>query len=287
MTLDFELKHTSTPQVAVLLFHGMTGSPFEMKKYGQYLHGFGYDVYAYCLSGHGDYVDKIKQVTFQDWLKDAYSQFEKLNSKYKKVFIGGLCLGAVLCLAISIKYQNRVAGIIALSTTLFLDGWRMPWYSFLLPIGLSTIIRYYYTYPECEPYGIKNIKTRAIIQRLLCKSDAALDNFPMTCIYELLELSKYVRNQLHKVNSPILIIHSNEDDLTSKKSAYFVYNKISSLDKRIFILDNSYHMVLYDNEKEFVHKESSFFIKSLIEHSGTFKISKNVFSTELKNENFI
>ncbi len=287
MTLNFELKHISTPQEAVLLFHGMTGSPFELKKYGQYLYSLGYDVYAYCLSGHGDYVSEIKEVTYTDWLNDAYSQFENLSLKYKHVFVGGLCLGAVLCLAISIKYQNRVAGVISLSTTLFLDGWRMPWYSFLLPIGLSTIIRFYYTYPECEPYGIKNIKTRTIIQKLLNKSNVALDNFPMTCIYELLKLSKYVRSRLHKLKSPILIIHSNEDDLTSKKSAYFVYNKISSIDKRIFILDNSYHMVLYDNEKEFVYKESSFFIKSILEHSNEFKIDKNKISMELKNENFI
>ena len=271
MTLDFELKHTSTPQVAVLLFHGMTGSPFEMKKYGQYLHSLGYDVYSYCLPGHGDYALEIYSVTYNYWLEAAYKQFEILNLKYKKVFISGLCLGAVLCLAIAIKYQKKVAGIISLSTTLFLDGWRMPWYRFLMPLGLNTFIRYYYTYPEGEPYGIKNIKTRRIVQKLLSKSTIALDNFPMSCIYELLQLSLIVRKNLHKIITPILIVHSEEDDLTSKKSAYLVYNKISSQYKQIYILKKSYHMVLYDNEKDFVYKASSDFIKHIIAQNGEYK----------------
>ena len=262
MTFNFELVHSTKTNTAVLLFHGMTGSPFELKKYGQYLYSQGFDVYAYCLPGHGDYSFQIKSVKYTDWLDSAYLQFEKFSIRYENLFVGGLCLGAVLCLAIAEKYQAKVSGVIALSTTLFLDGWRMPWYSFLMPVGLSTIIRYYYAYPECEPYGIKNIKTRKLIQRLLEKSEVGLDNFPMTCIYELLKLSKHVRRKLIKVVAPVLLIHSLEDDLTSKKSAEVVYANISSIKKEIILLNDSYHMVLYDNEKDFVYESSCLFIKT-------------------------
>ena len=265
MTLDFKLRHVNPPKEAILLFHGMTGSPFELKKYGQYLYSLGYDVFAYCLPGHGDLFYQIKEVTYQDWLNSAFYQFEELSAKYEKVFVGGLCLGALLCLALAIKYQKYVAGIICLSTTLFLDGWRMPWYRFLLPIGLNTIVRYYYSYPECEPYGIKNVKTRKIIQKLLVKSEIAFDYFPMTCIYELLGLSAFVQKDLHKINTPILIIHSADDDLTSIKSAYKVYNDVQSDYKKIIILQDSYHMVLYDNEKDFVYETTSSFIKLITE----------------------
>lgn len=271
MTLNFEFRHTNPPKEAVLLFHGMTGSPFELKKYGQYLFSLGYDVFAYCLPGHGDFVNKIMQTTYKDWLSSAYSQFENLYFKYDKVFLSGLCLGAVISLALAIKYQEKVAGVISLSTTLFLDGWRMPFYSFLLPIGLNTIIRYYYTYPECEPYGIKNIKTRKIIQKLLHKSEIALDNYPMNSIYELLSLAHYVKKNLKKVITPILLIHSNQDDLTSKKSAYFTFKNISSINKKIIILNDSYHMILYDNEKDFVYNESNLFLKSIIEDASSLK----------------
>lgn len=262
MSLDFELIHEDSCKKAVLLFHGMTGSPFELKKYGQFLYANGYDVYADCLPGHGDKVEEIYTVEYKDWLNFAYQRFEYLYSKYEEVFVSGLCLGAVLALGVAEKYGSKVSGIISLSTTLFLDGWRLPWYSFLMPLALSTIVRFYYNYPECEPHGIKNLKTRKIVKKLLEKSDVGMNYFPMSAIYELLKLSKFVRKKLKDINIPILLIHSKEDDLTSPKGAYLVYNKLSSKDKNLIILEDSYHMVLYDNEKEFVFNKSLEFLDS-------------------------
>jgi len=263
MSLDFELIHEDIePKGAVLLFHGLTGSPFELKKYGQFLYNNGYDVFAECLPGHGEKFEEIYTVKYQDWLNFAYSNFESLRAKYDNVFLSGLCLGAVLALAVGLKYKEQVAGVISLSTTLFLDGWRLPWYKCLIPIGLSTIIRYYYNYPECEPHGIKNLKTRNIVKKLLAKGDVGMNDFPMTGFYELLKLSKVVRKQLKEFDLPILLIHSQEDDITSTKSANVVYKNITSDDKELIILYDSYHMVLYDNEKEFVFNKALEFLNT-------------------------
>lgn len=270
MSLDFILKHEDgTSKGAIILFHGLTGSPFELKKYGQFLFSKGYDVFAQCLPGHGDNFEEIYTVKYQDWLSFAYKKFEDLKSQYENVFVSGICLGAVLALATAIKYRNQVSGVIALSTTLFLDGWRLPWYKCLIPVAVSTIMRFYYCYPECEPHGIKNERTRNVIKKLLEKGDVGMNDFPMTGIYELLKLSSYVRKNLDKISNPIILIHSREDDLTSTKSAYLVYDKISSVDKDLIILNDSYHMVLYDNEKEFVYNKTLDFI---IAHS---KINQN------------
>lgn len=244
------------------MFHGLTGSPFEMKKFGTFLANNGYDVYGVCLPGHGEMQSEIYTVTYQEWIDFASQKFEELCNKYEEVFLSGLCLGAVLSLFLGEKYKKEVKGIISLSTTLYLDGWRLPWYSFLMPIGLKTIFRYYYTYPECEPYGVKNERTRASIKKIITKTEAGMDNYPMSAFHELLELSREVRMNLDKIYAPILIIHSREDDLTSTKSANEVYNNISSADKNLIILENSYHMVLYDNEKEFVFDKSLEFLNS-------------------------
>lgn len=260
MSLDIILKHNDGSKGAVLLFHGLTGSPFELQKYAKFLYKNGFDVFAQCLPGHGDDVAKIYTTTYQDWLKCAYSRFKDLKSQYENVFVAGLCLGAVLALAVAIKFPDDVSGIISLSTTLFLDGWRLPWFMFLMPVALSTMIRFYYCYPECEPHGIKNEKTRAVVKKLLQKGDVGMNDFPMTGIYELLKLSSVVRKHLKSITTPIILIHSKEDDLTSVKSAKTVYNKISSTDKELIILYDSYHMVLYDNEKQFVFNKTLEFI---------------------------
>ena len=259
MSLDFILKHDGVnykPKGAVLLFHGLTGSPFELKKYGQFLYNNGYDVFAECLPGHGENFEEIYTVKYQDWLNFAYSRFEKLKSEYQNVFVSGLCLGAVE------KYANEIDGVISLSTTLYLDGWRLPWYKCFMPFVLSTNLRFYYKYPECDPHGVKNLKTRSAIKKILEKGEVGMNDFPMTGFYELLKLSSLVRKNLKKVNSPILIIHSKEDDLTSTKSAEAVYKNISSKDKEYIILYDSYHMVLYDNEKEFVFNKSLDFLNT-------------------------
>jgi len=260
VSLNFILKHADKPKGAVLLFHGLTGSPFELKKYGQFLYNNGYDVFAECLPGHGEKFEEIYTVKYQDWLEFSYSEFEKLESEYENVFVSGLCLGAVLALAVGMKFQNRVSGIISLSTTLYLDGWRLPWYKCFMPIALSTILKFYYNYPECEPHGIKNLKTRTAVKKMLAKGDVGMDNFPMTAFKELLDLSAFIRKNLNRVVSPILIIHSKEDDLTSIKSAEVVYKNISSKDKEYIVLYDSYHMVLYDNEKEFVFNKALEFL---------------------------
>ena len=91
-----------------------------------------------------------------------------------------------------------------------------------------------------------------------------MNDFPMTGFRELLKLSAVIRKDLDKVTSPILIIHSKEDDLTSLKSSDIVNKKVSSTDKEYIILYDSYHMVLYDNEKEFVFKKASDFLNNHI-----------------------
>ena len=263
MELNFRLIHEDIkPKGAILLFHGLTGSQKKKKKYGQFLFNKGFDVYADCLPGHGEKFEEIYTVKYTDWLDFSYEQFSLLKQKYDNVFVSGICLGAVLALAIGMKFKNEVSGIVALSTTLFLDGWRLPWYSFLMPLGLTTILRFYYNYPECEPHGIKNIKTRNIVKKLLAKGDVGMNDFPMSAIYELLKLSKYIRTRLKEFSVPILLIHSKEDDLTSEKSAKIVYKNISSKDKDMIILNDSYHMVLYDNEKEFVMEKAIEFINN-------------------------
>ena len=240
----------------------MTGSPFELKRYAKNLHREGFDVYGYCLPGHGDHPQSIYNVAWEDWINFSEQKYTNLRKQYDEFFLGGLCLGAVIALNLAQQYKD-ITGIISLSTTLFLDGWTIPWYSFLFPIGLYTILKYYYTFPEREPHGIKNEIVRRKITHLMKKNTVAMDNYPMSCIYELLELSKNTRKNMGKVDAPILLIHAKEDDLTSIKSAKFVYKNISSKKKEMITLNNSYHLVIYDNEKELVLNKSIGFLNGL------------------------
>jgi len=69
--IDFELLHEEPTEKAVLLFHGLTGSPFEMKKYGTFLFKKGFDVFCYSFPGHGERISEIQSVTWNDWCEFA------------------------------------------------------------------------------------------------------------------------------------------------------------------------------------------------------------------------
>lgn len=259
---DIELTHNECARDAIMLFHGLTGSPYELKKYAKILFEHGFDVYCYLLPGHGDSKIKITSVKAQDWLDFACEKYRCLRGYYKNFFVGGLCLGAVLSLYLAQNFRT-VSGVVCLSTTLFLDGWTMPKYNFLLKLGLNTIIKYFYTFLEREPYGIKNSFVRRKICKLIKQNTVALDNYPLSAVGELLNLSKIVKDDIENVTQPIIILHSKEDDLASIKSADFVFSKVNSKVKEKYILDDSYHLVLYDNDKEFVYKVTIEFLLNL------------------------
>lgn len=264
--IDFELLHDEITdkkdKKAVLLFHGMTGSPFEMKKYGEFLFKNGYDVFCYSFPGHGERISEIETVTWHDWCVFAQDKYDKLRPNYNQFFVSGLCLGAVMAVYLG-EHNKDLTGIVALSTTLFLDGFCIPWTISLLPFALSTIIRFYYTFPEDDCFGVKNERTRKILAKLTAKADVGMDNYPLNCVDALLKLSKNVRQNLKKVTCPVLCIHSKYDNLSSTKSAKVVLNGISSVIKEYVEINDSYHMVLYDNEKEFVMNTVNEFLSKL------------------------
>lgn len=264
MNIDFELIHDdmNKSKNGVLLFHGLTGSPFEMKKYGDFLFQKGFDVYCYAFPGHGEDIKNIETVTCMEWCDFAQEKYTLLRKKYDKFFVSGLCLGASMSIYLA-ENNSDITGIIPLSTTLFLDGFRIPWTSKFLPFALSTICKYYFTFPEDKSFGVRNKRTRKSLVKITESKDIGMDNYPLNCVDQLLKLSKIVRKNLKKVKCPLLCIHSKYDNLASTKGAKIVMEGVSSPLKKYVELKKSYHMVLYDNEKGFVMSEVYNFLSTL------------------------
>ncbi len=68
----------------------------------------------------------------------------------------------------------RVDGLGLLSTTFFYDGWNMPRLKrkLILPIVLHSPLRYFLSWDETPPYGIKCERTRAMVHAVLENRDA-------------------------------------------------------------------------------------------------------------------
>ncbi len=251
---------------AVLLIHGLSGTPLEMQYVARMLHRAGYAVSAPHFSGYG-YEKGGQTKEWGEWHKEVVEHFEELKRNYKTVSVCGLCIGAVLALNLAAEKGDEVAGLSLLATTLYFDGWSIPWYRFLLPLGYYTPFRYFYSYREREPYGLKNPQLRAWIAREMTEkstSAAGSARIPMSGIFETDKLIKTVKRNLPRVTAPALIIHSLEDDTSTVRSADFVEKNIGSRKVRKIFLDDCYHILTLDNQRDVVARETIRFFDEMI-----------------------
>ena len=249
---------------SVLLIHGLTGSPFEMKYLARKLNKAGFTVKGPCLEGHCTTLKNLSKTNWKDWYRSVRESFIEMKKSSDTVSVVGLCMGALLSLHLAYEFGSEVAAVSLISTTLFYDGWSLPWFKFLLPIAYYTPLRFIYSYSETEPYGIKNKPLRERIVNLMKNDSIAYTKTPAASMHELFKLIREVKKELPAITTPALILHSREDDLTSTKNPDFVEEKIGSKIVRKIILDDSYHMMTIDNQKDRVAEETiKFFMEQI------------------------
>src|SRR4051812_830741 len=103
----------------------MTGSPTELIYLARALHKEGFDVHCPVLPGHLQGRIEVMRPSWQDWMQLARSEYETLETKYKSISVGGVCVGAVLALGLAEEKQPKA--VISLAPILTLNGWSIPW----------------------------------------------------------------------------------------------------------------------------------------------------------------
>ena len=247
----------------VLLVHGLTGTPQEMKGIGTLLHRQGYTVVCPRLANHGEPIDILERTTWQDCYRTVRETLEQLKASAhpRPVFAAGLSMGALLALVLAEECPGEVAGVVGLSPTLFYDGWNMPWSRHLLPLAYMTPLRHHFYFKEEPPYGIKNPAIRQRIHRSYER--ASLEDlgqvgqygypyFPVTLLCELHALVKHLTKRLPAITTPVQLIQAQADDMTSVRNSQFIYDRIRSEIKELVLLRDSYHIITVDQERDVV-----------------------------------
>jgi pimeloyl-ACP methyl ester carboxylesterase len=103
---------------AVLLLHGLSSSPLEMRYLGRFLHDEGFTVCAPVLNG---YSAGTGGETMEHWLDAATSEFDALAARFDRVSICGLSIGAALALALAHR-RPQAQAVVLLSLTLAYNG---------------------------------------------------------------------------------------------------------------------------------------------------------------------
>jgi len=253
------------------LIHGLTGTAREMSSIAQRLNSKGYSVCAPLLEGHNQSLSVLKRKTWQELYASLKKEFLKYEPSYQNIFVAGLSFGALLAILLAYEFPKKVKAVNCFSPTLFFDGWGTTKLRILLPLVYRTPLKYYFYLKEEYPYGIKNERLRSLIESFY-KSSTLFDYnkvhlygypvIPVSCMYQNHLLAKHVMSILDKVTTPIQLLQAKDDDVTSPKNSFFLYDRIASKDKEIFLFEDSYHIIIADQERDKVaEKTIAFFEK--------------------------
>ncbi|MGH8124587.1 MAG: alpha/beta hydrolase [Rhodanobacteraceae bacterium] len=257
----------------VLLIHGLTGTPMEMKLLGKGLHRAGYTVYGMQLAGHCGTTEDLLATNWQDWYTSVEHACDMLAAKVDHLFVGGLSMGAILALKLAAERPTQIAGVGVYGATFWYDGWTIPKLarlSFLLPLLKRMGIGKTRSFMEQPPYGIRDERLRAQVSSAMLGGDSAsagLPGNPWYALAEMYKLSALVRRQLDKVIAPCLIAHARNDDVASSRNAELVARSVKA-PTELLLLDDSYHMITIDRERRtLIDRSAAFFERIPIDTS--------------------
>lgn len=242
-------------RTGVLLIHGLTGTPNEMRILAVGLNRAGFTVLGVQLAGHCGSAEDLTATGWRDWYASVEAAADRLLESVDKLFVAGLSMGALLALKLAADRGSDIAGVGVLGPTFQYDGWSIPAYARYLNFLLVWFKRLGLFQKRCfhehPPYGLKDERLRARVAASMQSGDSAsagLASNPWPSLAEMLLLSRQVRRQLSQVRSPCLILHSSDDDIAHLRNAELVKRRVKG-PVRMQLMENSYHLITIDQDR--------------------------------------
>lgn len=222
----------------VLLIHGFTGTPSEMRPLGEYLCRKGFTVLGPRLAGHGTSPADMVRTSWPHWYEAVIDGYCLLRGICREVCVAGLSMGALLALKLAAEYP--VARVAAINAPIHIRDKRLP----LLP--LYRLFRKFQhkekrKLPVNDPYNL------------------AYECIPLSCLVSMLALIRHVDSLLPLVDRPALLLQSRYDRTVKPDSVLHIYRRLASTDKKLIWLERSGHVATLDVEHELVFRHVEYF----------------------------
>ena len=224
----------------ILLIHGFTGSPAELRLLGDFLHTAGYTILAPRLCGHGTTVEEMATTKWPHWYSSVEDAYHILKGICNKITVIGLSMGGLLGFKIAMDYP--VDKIVSLSTPIFITDKRLD----LLPL-----------YEMFSQFAPKKRKKYADVDP---KYTVGYSSTPLKGISSLVDLIQQVDKMLPTIKDELLIIQGRRDHTVQPRSAEYIYDHVMSPQKKLVWLEKSGHIVTLDIEREEVFRQIAAFL---------------------------
>lgn len=207
------------------MIHGLTASPWEMKRLGDYLHARGFTVYGVRLPGHGTTPEDLAKRKYQEWVQAAENGLKLLSLAGPRVYLVGLSTGGLV--ALYLAERERVAGIVALAPAFKLRNRLVPF---------VPVLKLF------QKYSAREIRPE--------HKDYFYDRAPLAAVHELMKLSAQVRARAGNIDAPTLIIQSRADPLVNPAGARAFYDRMKNANRSLAWLDVPVHNLVTEENRE-------------------------------------
>lgn len=110
----FDLGDEHAPFKA-LLFHGFTGSPYEVLPLGHHFANVGMRAVGPLLPGHGRTPARLAQATADQFMDVATQALFELTDDGRPVVLGGLSMGGLVATCLAAAHPTRVKALVLLA----------------------------------------------------------------------------------------------------------------------------------------------------------------------------
>jgi carboxylesterase len=231
--------------LGVVLVHGFTGTPYEVRYLGEQLSRAGFAVRAPLLPGHGTTMEDLDTTTWEDWVECVERAVDSMRVRYRHVAIVGQSLGGLLALHCA-SHRPDVAAVAALATPLWLAGIsaRVTAWAVAGTLPIKAI-------PKFGGSDVRDPRARA--------ENPCYPAIPTRALAQFAKFMDLAAAALPRVTQPVLVLHAREDHTAPVACAPRIAEVTRAV--RLRILPHSYHLIACDVERDIVVAEVTTFLR--------------------------
>lgn len=211
-------------ETGVLLIHGFTASPVDLKPLGEKLRDWGYTVSAPLLPGHGMTHEQMKETAWGDWINEAHRALKEMRGTCRWITAVGHSMGGLIALALAA--QQKTDGVVSINAPI---AYRDP------------ELRKAYCLLDKHEYVDKPKRNSEISFNREGLPHFSYNKVPVRCLVSLNQAITAVTNELFNITCPALIIQSLEDQTVHPDSGRIIEQNIRHTDKQVIYWEKEDH----------------------------------------------
>jgi esterase/lipase len=233
-------------ELGVVLVHGFSASPAEVRPFAEKLYALGYPVIGVRLKGHGTSPWDLRERNWQDWLDPVQEGYKILSAFAPRLCLVGFSTGGSLSLLLAADQPENLVGVVSISAPMKFRDRNI----IFVPLvhTANKLVRWVSSYEGVMPFRATQPEHPHINYR----------NKPVRGLYELRAMLDELDERLVDVQCPVTLIQGTDDPTVDAQSAEMIHKKLGARQKEVVRVDANRHGILYEDIGETQERIVSF-----------------------------